>query len=78
MNKKNPDSWLQSKGSWCYNFGMDNKTKAALIKAALIIGGAILLAVLLYTLFHPLHIKIVSENVIKLIPFNMWNHGSGI
>ena len=51
--------------------GMDNKTKAALIKAALIIGGAILLAVLLYTLFHPLHIKIVSENVIKLIPFNM-------
>ena len=57
---------------------MDNKTKAALIKAALIIGGAILFAVLLYTLFHPLHIKIVSENVIKLIPFNMWNHGSVI
>ena len=50
---------------------MDNKKKAALIKASLIIGGAILLAVLLYTLFHPLHIKIVSENVIKLIPFNI-------
>ena len=50
---------------------MDDKTKVALIKAALIIGGAILLAVLLYTLFHPLHIKVVSENVIKLIAFNM-------
>jgi len=50
---------------------MDNKTKAALIKAALIIGGAILLAVLLYTLLHPLHIKIVSENIIKLIASNL-------
>jgi len=50
---------------------MDDKTKSALIKAVLIIGGAILLAVFLYTLFHPLHIKVVSENVIKLIAFNM-------
>ncbi len=50
---------------------MDDKTKAVLIKAALIIGGAILFAVLLYTLFHPLHIKIVSENIIKFISFNM-------
>ena len=63
--------FAQNHGSWCYNFDMDNKTKAALIKAALIIGGAILLAVLLYTLFHPLHIKIVSENVIKLIASNL-------
>ena len=36
---------IENHGSWCYNFGMDDKTKVALIKAALIIGGAILLAV---------------------------------